>query len=115
MPNLTRDAILAERPVATKIIDGHPWGDVKVRGLTALERDRYEWAIYQARENGKTLSIRAELVARGVLNGDGGRLFRDVDAKVLEQLPATEIEPLFEAIRSLSGMSDGDVAELEKN
>ena len=48
------------------------------------------------------------------VDDDGKRVFQDGDAAAVGQLPAADIDVMFDAIRELSGMSQEDVDELGK-
>ena len=49
-----------------------------------------------------------------VIHDDGQRVFTDSDAAAVGNLPAADIDVMFDAIRELSGMSSEDVEELGK-
>jgi len=87
-------------------------GQVRVQGLTVGERTRFEMSCM---ERGKVnpRELREKLVAMCLVDEGGRRLLPDDgDRQVLSSLPAAVIEPLFDAARELSGMTDADVADL---
>lgn len=99
-------------------------GDYYVRGLTIGQRDRYEGACLKEKSvKGKlfqsvnTENMRARLLALCLVDADGTREFEESadDMAALAKLPATVGEPLFEAAREESGMSEKDLEELAGN
>ena len=127
---LTREAFFATT-VAPQTEDV-PWPEagtsIRVRGLSGLERDRFEQAIFdnqQRRERARkkagakpvpAIPFRLALVVRAIVDEDGQRLFKDDEyTQVGERLPAEVTERVFDTARRLSGMSDKDAEELEGN
>lgn len=90
-------------------------GEVIVQGLTGTQRDAYEAASIKGRGKKRELNyenLRARLVALCCIHEDGSRMFADADVPAIGQLPATVVEPLFDAARRLSGLTEEDVTEL---
>lgn len=116
----SRDAALAAMravPKPRKIVTTDA-GPFIVQGLSASERDAFEASLVVGRGKTKdvsTLNIRAKLVARSVVDGDGKRLFLDEDAVLLGQMPAKIIGPLYDAAQEMSSVSDEDVEDMAKN
>lgn len=116
---LTRDQILGASDLRYEDVDVPEWGGmVRVRGLTGAERDRFEASITE--QQGKrikmnTANIRARLVAMAAVDEAGKPLFVERDVAALGSKCASALDRLFDAARRLSGLSDGDVEELEKN
>lgn len=119
MPLLNRDAILAASDLVYKDVDVPEWGGtVRVRGLTGAERDQYEQSVMiqqGKRTRMNLLNARAKLVALTVVDDAGKRLFSDQDIEVLGAKCATALERIFDVARELSGLSENDLEELEKN
>jgi hypothetical protein len=121
MPLLTRDAIMSAQDVQTEIVDVPEWGEgaqVRVRGLTGRQRDRYEASMISGA--GKRMkmdlnNIRARLVAWTVVDEGGNPLFNDADIEALGNKSAAALQRIYEAAQRLSGLSDEDMEELEKN
>jgi hypothetical protein len=91
------------------------WGiTLRVRGLTAGERDRYELALREQKDRRVSRNIRGLLVALSVVDDDGKRVFKNADAVELSKLPAGPVDRLFEAAAELSGLTPKDQEELEK-
>lgn len=116
---LTRDAILAISDNQTREIEVPEWGAwVRVRGLTAAERDQFEGEIVQ--RNGRdvrtnTKNIRARLVVLSVINDDGSRMFGFPDIEALGEKSAKALDRIFTVAMELSGLRDEDVQELAEN
>jgi hypothetical protein len=116
---LSREAILAISDTQIETIDVPEWNTmVRVRGLTAAERDQFEGEIVQ--RNGKdvrtnTKNIRARLVVLSVVDADGARLFTYHDIATLGEKSAKALDRIFSKAMELSGLRDEDVAELAEN
>lgn len=116
---LSREAILAISDTQIETIDVPEWNTmVRVRGLTAAERDQFEGEIVQ--RNGKdvrtnTKNIRARLVVLSVVDADGTRLFTYHDIATLGEKSAKALDRIFSKAMELSGLRDEDVAELAEN
>lgn len=118
---LSREAILGleDSQYATIVVPEWGGASVMIRGLSANERDRYEASIVQG--SGKTAKIvsntvRATLVALTVIDPDTKKpMFSRQDVERLGQKSAAALERIFDEARKLSGMTEADVAELEKN
>lgn len=120
MAYLTRDQILAADDIATEVVDVPEWGgEVLVKGLTGRERDQFEESILV--QNGKTrpkmklANMRAKFVALSIVDDGGRRIFDDADIESLGQKSAAALQRVFEVAQQLSGLSDDDLEELEKN
>lgn len=116
---LSREAILAISDTQIETIDVPEWNTmVRVRGLTAAERDQFEGEIVQ--RNGKdvrtnTKNIRARLVVLSVVDADSARLFTYHDIATLGEKSAKALDRIFSKAMELSGLRDEDVAELAEN
>lgn len=117
MTVLGKDAILAAADIQPELVDVPEWGgQVYVRGLTASERDQFEFAVVRARDGqAKRVNIRAQLVAWGLCDEAGHRLFSDAEVAQLGRKSALAMERVFDRVRHLSAMTDEDVAELESD
>lgn len=92
-------------------------GAVRVRGLSAKERDEYEASCWQGRGEKRDLNfknLRAKLIVRSVVNEDGTRMFSDADVDLVGDLNAKDADALFSAAQRLSGLTKADVDELGK-
>lgn len=118
MARLTREALLQRGALPRKTVKLPIMGEeVLVQGLTGAQRDQFEGeSVEQKGKHRRTKfeNMRARLVVLGVIDDDGKRVFQDGDAAAVGQLPAADIDVMFDAIRELSGMSQEDVDELGK-
>jgi len=110
---LDRKSIFKAVDLDVKKIPVPEWdGDICIRGLTARERDHFEASIGTS---ANLDNLRARLVVLSVCNEEGERVFKDSDAIELGKKNAQVVNRLFEIARSMSGMTDADVQELEGN
>lgn len=116
---LSKEAIFACNDIKVEIVPVPEWsGEVKVRGLSARERDDYEGSLIDARKKGATVNLanmRAKLVALSVVDDAGQRLFSDADIAKLGEKSAASLDRIYGVAQRLSGMSDADQEELAKN
>lgn len=97
------------------VIRGHSF---RCRGLTAGERDVYESGQLEGKGKDQRVNLenaRAKLIALGVVDEQGRRLFKDTEVAKIARKPAKDLNPLFETIMELSGMTEADVEELTGN
>lgn len=119
VPFLGRAAILALRDLPVEVVEVPEWGTrVRVRSMTALERDRLESEIVKS--NGKNVqtnmvNIRAKMVATTVVDEEGALLFGFADLEALGGKSARAIDRIFEVASRLAGMRKEDVEELAGN
>ena len=117
---LTREAILQAKDLPYEDVAVPEWGGkVRVRALTGAERDRFEASIVEQRGKAgprlNTANIRAKLVALCCVDEQGNRLFSDEDAELLGRKSAAALNRVFEVAQRLSGLTQADMEELEKN
>lgn len=115
---LTRDDILNANDIQTETVNVPEWGgDVTVKGLSGVERDAWEIAI--SMENGKPTknprNIRAQLVVRAVVDSEGRKLFRSIDAEALGKKSGKALDRVYEVAARLSGIRAEDIEEMAKN
>jgi hypothetical protein len=109
-----RDAILNAQDLPTEEVATDEWGafgfpTVRVRGLTAGEREKWERSVDT---DGKVQTmIREKLVALTVVDAAGNPEFTMDDVQALSNQSSAVIVRLFDAARRLSGMQTE--AELE--
>lgn len=114
MALLDREAILARNDLPRELVAVPEWGgEVYVRGLTLLERDRLEAQaadVMAALANGLgSASLRAKLLALTVCDEHGQPLFDDADAAKLATKSTAATERLVEAALRLSLMVPGSL------
>ena len=119
MAFLTKAQILAAKDIETETVAVPEWGgEVRVRGLSAAERDGFEEQVVK-REGKRTRvilkDVRAKLAALCMVDEDGVRMFSDAEVGELTRKSAAALERVFKVAQRLSGITDDDVEELEKN
>ena len=94
-------------------------GTVRVRSLTADERDAFDESITKLVGNGKYQTreivmkgIRAKLVARSLINDKGERLFTDAQVEALGRKNATVLDRLFSIAQRVSALSKEEVDKM---
>jgi len=113
---LSRDDILRARDLPTEELAIPEWGgSVRVRALTAGERDAFELEMRDSRTNGHSPNVRGALAVKVLVDEQGRRLFEDHDAATLAALDARPLDRIFTVAARLSGITRDDVDELEKN
>lgn len=119
---LSRDAILGAQDLKTEDVPVPEWGGtVRVRCLTAAERDAYEASFVTLGKGGvqrnadALQTVRARMVALTVVGEDGRRLFTEQDVQALAAKSAAAIDRLFQAAQRLNKVSDADIEELAGN
>lgn len=96
------------------------WGlVVRVRGLTATERDAYEASLVAFDRDGKPQRVkqgsRGRLAVLGIVDDAGRRIFTDDDAAQVGDKNAAAVDRLCDKIRELSGMGAEAVEEAKGN
>lgn len=116
---LTRDAILQATDLTCEDVQVPEWGGVvRVRGMNGAERDAFEASVVERQGKQSKLNmanIRARLVALVVVDSEGKRLFSDADVAALGRKSGVALNRVFEVAQRLSGITEADVSELEKN
>ena len=109
---LTRDQILKSDDLKYEDHDVPEWGGkVRVRELTAFDRERFEKRVGAAGNNPAGISkslgdLRASLVASCLRNPQTNeRLFADADVKALNEKSSLVISRLFTICTRISGIS----------
>lgn len=109
------ERILAAEDLPSEEVPTPEWAPfgvptVRVRGLTAKERDSYERSMLVQLEDGRLIrdpnlsNIRAKFVTRIVVDDAGKRVFSDSQVKALGEKNAAAIDRLWDVGRRLSGM-----------
>ncbi|GGM55454.1 hypothetical protein GCM10012275_28230 [Longimycelium tulufanense] len=119
MTLLSKEQILKANDRKTVDVYVPEWsGTVRLRSLTAKERDDYEASCHEMK-NGvavpKIENVRARLVALSAVDEDGNCMFKSAsDLLDLSGKAATPINRLFYAAAKLSGLRPEDIKELEQ-
>lgn len=115
---LTRDAILGASDIKTEDVHVPEWGGtVRVKGLTAAQRDRFEADSLTGKGKNRDVNLvnmRARLVALSVVDENGAPVFKPGDVKALGDKSAGALDRVFEAASRLSGIGEEDIEELGK-
>ena len=116
---LSRDQILGAEDLGHEDVAVPEWGGtVRVGMLTGAERDAFEQEIV-VRQGKKTVldlnNVRARLVARCVVDGEGQRVFGESDVKALGRKSAVALNRVFEVAQRLNGLTEQDMEELAGN
>lgn len=120
---LSREAILNCNDTKTETVPCPEWGgDVIVKGLSAGERDKWEASLFSTKKHGNSFEIvqnkdnlRAKFVVASAVDEQGKPLFTVGDIEALTRKSAAPMDRLFSVAQRLSGMTNEDVEELEKN
>lgn len=118
-PIASRDSILNFVDFRTRDVEVPEWGGmiVRVRSMTAAERDTFEAPAMAAAANGKDINLtnfRAKIVALTAIDADGNRLFTDKDVEALGNKDGAAIDRLSTAVMELSGLTTAEIDELGK-
>ncbi len=116
---LSKEAILAVDDVHFEDVSVPEWGGmVRVKSLTGSERDGLEASMIEGKgknANVNLANLRAKLVARSIVDGEGNRIFEDADIAALGRKSASALNRVYEVAQRLSGITQEDVDELTKN
>ena len=119
MTLLSREAILKADDYQVVDVEVPEWGGtVRLRSITAAERDRFEQSLLVQRGNKREVNMRnarAKLVVLCAVDDKGNKLFTDEDIKILSAKSAKPLDKLFEEAQKLSGLSESDVEELTED
>lgn len=113
---LGKGAILAAQDTPTAELEVPEWGGwVRVKTLTAAERDAFENDVVQ--RNGRNVSVnarnvRAKMVALTCVDDKGLALFSVTDVEALGQKSAKALDRIFTKASELAGLRPEDVEEL---
>ena len=117
MAFLTRDQILAADDMPTREVAVPEWGGtVRVRTMSARDRDALELAALQAREDNTSVdNIRARFAAACIIDDKGGQLFGLGDIEALGNKSAAALNRVYEAIAELNLIRPDDIEDAAKN
>jgi len=116
MAILTKEAISKVKDLVTEDVEVPEWGGtVRVKMMTAQERDVYELSIYEDEQNNRSENVRARLCVSVMIDEKGNRIFGLNEVKVLGKKSAKAVNRVFEVARKLNAIGDDEVKEIEKN
>ena len=117
---LDKATILAQDDLRYEDLQIPEWGGawVRVRSMSASERDRFEAGTIQ--RNGKSVTtnldhIRARLCIMCLVDENGEHLFDDGDTFPLGGKSAAALDRIFQVAQRLNGLREEDVNELAAN
>ena len=114
MALLTREAILKADDLPTKDVPVPEWGGtVRVRSMTAKDRDAIETTIMMARQEGEQsqVNVRARYAAACIVDDAGRPLFSVNDVEMLGEKSGAALDRVYSAVVDLNLI---DPAEVEK-
>lgn len=113
---LKKEDILKASDLETNEVDVPEWGGkIRLKSMTAGERDRFEEEVTKMREKKTFENIRAKFLALCIVDENNELLFTGSDIQELGKKSAKVIDRLFTEAQSLNGLGDKDVEELSKN
>lgn len=116
---LSKSDILKASDLVFEDVEVSQWGGVvRVVAMSGTERDRWEAELVEVRNGKRVLkqkNVRASLVARSIVGEDGKRLFTDEEIGELGRKSAAGLAVVFRVAQRLSGVSEDEMGELEKN
>ena len=128
MNYLSREEILARATFRIEEVAVPQWDTtVRVRELSAMDKDKLQMSMVdmsKVGENGTSdgavsqsslLGIRAKLVCYCVVDENGERIFTDADLPAIGDMPAEQLEPIFDVAMRLSGMSKKEQTEIAES
>ena len=130
MALMTREQILSAQDIAFEDIDLSDipgWGTVRIKDLSAAERDRLEASMVRqqrqpkrgggvtVRQEANLENIRARFCAACIVGEDMRPLFTEADLVVLGGKSARALDRIFDRIKDRNGLNDEAVQELVEN
>lgn len=119
---LTKEEILGLDDLGTIEVVVPEWGGkkVKLKAMSALERDSYELEVFNERETARKESrpltnLRARYLVRCIVNADGKRLFADGDAPALGAKSGKALDRLYDEARKLNGNTAEEAEAIVKS
>lgn len=115
MALLTREQILGATDVRTEDVEvPELGGTVRVRSITARDRDAFEHFLVASRQKGKDVpdNVRAMYVALTVVGEDGELLFTRADVEALGKHSFAALDRIYQAALRLNAMAPEAVEQL---
>jgi len=114
-----RDKILDAEDLPIEEVQTDEWAPfgvplVRVRGLSAAEKEKWELSVGDT-DGKKVTHIREKLVVMTVVEADGTPAFGSEDVRMLGARSSAVITRLFNTARKLSGMRTEAELEAERN
>jgi hypothetical protein len=113
---LGRAAILAADDLPTKDVAVPEWGGtVRVRTMTARDRDAIEMSITTLRAAEDALNVRAHYAAACLIDDTGEPLFQVAEVELLGAKSGTALDRVYEAVVALNKLAASDIEAAAKN
>jgi hypothetical protein len=118
---LTAAQILEQPTLVIEVVDVPEWGGkVRLKHLSAKERDDFESSMVKMGKNGRQQmnneNFRARLVQLAAVRDDAGApMFTRHDIKTLGSLPASGLQRVFNKINEMSAFSEDDLKDLTED
>lgn len=118
---LGRDDILDYDDIKVEVVPVPEWGKnaaVRLKVLSAAERDAFEASTVTTkggRQKPNLANLRARLVSRCMVDGDGKRVFESGDVARLGNKSSKALDRLFAKCQEINGFSDKDIEELTED
>lgn len=119
---LTKQGILSKNDQQFEDVPVPEWAEgeseevfVRVRGLTARERDAFESEVAGSGEKLNYDNVRAKLMVRTVVDETGQLMFAEADVPLLGIKSAKALSRVYNVAARLSGLTKDDVESLAKN
>lgn len=109
---LSKEDILRINDLRVEVVDVPEWGgQVKIRELTAGQRDKFEQDNMQ--RIGKSyqvnlIDMRARLAALSIIDDNGNRMFNDSEIRRLSEKSAKALDRIFNACQRLNALGSND-------
>lgn len=91
-------------------------GDIWVRGMSGIERDKFEEGlrIRRGRRAGQSdlRNFRAQLAVRVIVDESGNRILNDLDADIFGKVPAGVLDRIIARCTELSGKAAEDIDDM---
>lgn len=111
---LSREAILSAEDIKIEKVDVPEWGGfVYIKTMSGTARDAFEAEMLNVKKEDR--NIRAAMAAHTVCDESGELLFSEQDIVKLGKKSSAALDRILEVSQRLSGLSNDDVEELEKN
>lgn len=105
MTTLDRAAILAAQDIQTEVVNVPEWGgDVRVRGMTGVQRDAFDRATVDADGKADLTNFAARLAATCVVDDQGNPLFTLDDIDLLADKSGAALQRVSAVAMRLSGL-----------
>lgn len=117
MAALSRGAIIEAGDLKYEEVEVPEWGgSVRVRTLTAAEKDEFDQRWLAAKDRGETLSFRAQYCALCIVDESGARMFPGPnDPLLLARKSSQAIDRIWAVAQRLNGVTAEQVEAAEGN